>query len=567
MARQYRGEVREVQSRLAVRVSGFADPGLPRAGRRDYAPDMRRFACALLLALVAAPAARGQTVPNGFTVEPMVTGLGAPSAFDFLPDGRVIFAEQFTAQLRLLRPPSTLQVTPVIAITGVSTGGERGLLGVALDPGFPSRPYVYVHNTVATVPPRIRISRYTLTGDLLDNSGGDVTADPASRYDLVSDIPDNAGNHNGGTVRFGIEGHLYVSLGEDANMCAAQGTTTLRGVILRLRTNTLPPGPGTAFRAQVTPPDNPFVAAADSNSHLVAAFGLRNPFRIQVDPQFGGFVIADVGASEREEIDLLSASFPVPAFGPAPPAAAPLGSNFGWPWMEGTATGPTTCGTLPPDLVAPIYDYDRSSQTSASVIAAGFYRQQAGGVYNWPADHDGDIFLNDYYTGVLRRLKFQAGVWSLAPVIPGQPSATGWGTGFGQAVDWRIHRDGSLWYCRQGVNFAANTGILGRIRGPGNLHTPPGARLALRLVRSPAIGTADLRVLAEVDVRVRIIDAAGRPVRLLWDDGVRATTPGSEFPLHWDGLTDDGERAVPGIYFALVEGGGRRAAVRIPFLR
>jgi uncharacterized protein YbjT (DUF2867 family) len=117
------------------------------------------------------------------------------------------------------------------------------------------------------------------------------------------------------------------------------------------------------------------------------------------------------------------------------------------------------------------------------------------------------------------------------------------------------------------VNFAANTGILGRIRGPGLVDTPPGARLALRLLRSPAVGTADLRVLADVDVRVRIIDAAGRPVRLLWDDGARAATPGSEFPLHWDGLTDGGDPAEPGIYFALVEGGGRRASVRIPFLR
>ena len=528
---------------------------------------MRRFVPALLLALVAAPAARGQTVPNGFTVEPMVTGLASPSAFDFLPDGRVIFAEQFSAQLRILRPPSTVQATPVIAITGVSTGGARGLLGVALDPGFPSRPYVYVHNTVTGSPARVRISRYTLSGDLLNSSGGDVTADPASRYDLITDIPDNAGNHNGGTVRFGLEGHLYVSLGEDANMCAAQGTTTLRGVMLRLRTNTLPPGPGVAFRAQITPPENPFVAAADSNSHLVVAYGLRNPFRAQVDPATGIFVIADVGQSDFEEIDLLSMPIPVPTFGPAPPPAAPLGTNFGWPWFEGTATGPTTCGTMPPNLEPPIFEYDRTAQPSASVIAAGFYRQQPGGVYNWPADHDGDIFFNDYYTGVLRRIKYQFNAWSQPPAIPGQPSFIAWGTGFGQAVDWRVHRDGSLWYCRQGVNFAANTGILGRIRGPGQLHTPPGARLALRLVRSPAIGTADLRVLAEIDVKVRIVDAAGRPVRMLWDGGIRTMAPGTEFPLVWDGLTDDGEPAHPGIYFALVEGGGRRAAVRIPFLR
>lgn len=527
---------------------------------------MRRFALALLLVLAAAPAARGQSVPDGFIVETMISSLSTPVAFDFLPDGRVIFAEQATARLRILKPPATLQVNPVISVTGVSTGGERGLLGVALDPDFPSRPYVYVHYTVAT-PAHIRIARYTLTGDLLGSSGGDLIADPASRYDLVDDIPDNASNHNGGTVRFGVEGHLYVSLGEDANMCAAQGTTSLRGVILRLRTNPLPPGPGSAFRAQVTPPDNPFVASADSNSRLVAAFGLRNPFRFQVDPQFGILVIGDVGATLREEVDLLAPPIPIPALGPAPPAAAPLGSNFGWPFREGTTTGPTTCGPLPPNLVEPIYDYDRTQQPNgASVIAAGFYRPRQGGVFNWPADHHGDIFFNDYYTGVVRRLELVGNAWVIAAPIPGQP-AGGWGTGFSQVSDWRIASDGSLWYCKQSVNFAGGTGSFGRIRGPGLLGTPPGARLAARLARSPAIGFADLRVIAEADVEVRIVDLGGRVVRTLWDGAITTSPVGSELSLQWDGQTDDGERARPGMYMALVQSGAQRTTVRIPFLR
>jgi glucose/arabinose dehydrogenase len=527
---------------------------------------MRRYAL-LLIVLAAAPAARGQTVPDGFIVETMISSLSQPVAFDFLPDGRVIFAEQATARLRILKPPSTLQANPVISITGVATGGERGLLGVALDPNFPSRPYVYVHYTVAT-PAHIRIARYTLSGDLLGNSGADLVADPASRYDLVDDIPDAAPNHNGGTVRFGVEGPLYVSLGEDANMCAAQGTTSLRGVLLRLRTSTLPPGPGSAFRAQVTPPDNPFVASADSNSRLVAAYGLRNPFRFQVDKRYGFVVIGDVGATTREELDLLAPAIAVPAYGAAPPPAAPLGSNFGWPFREGTVTGPTTCGPQPPNLVEPIYDYDRTQQPNgASIISAGMYRQQTGGVFNWPADHDGDIFANDYYTGDVRRVKFTGSAWGLASAIPGQPTPTTWGAGFSQVSDWRVHPDGSLWYCKQSVNFTGTTGSFGRIRGPGLLGTPPGARLALRLVRSPAVGFAELRVTADADVDVRIIDTGGRTVRTLWDGAVSTVTPGSEFPLRWDGLTDDGEQARPGMYLALVKSGTRRAAVRVPFLR
>ena len=532
---------------------------------------MRRSLLALLLVLASAPVASAQNVPSGFTVEQMIGGLTTPVAFDFTPDGRVLFAEQFTGNLRILRPPATLQISPVIQIA-VTTGGERGLLGVALDPDFPSRPYVYVHNTIAGN--LIRISRYTLSGDLM-GSGGNLIADPNSRYDLVSNIPDNASNHNGGTVRFNLDGDLYVSLGEDANMCAAQGTTSLRGVILRLRTSTLPPGPGAAFRAQIAPPDNPFAAAADSNSRLVGAFGLRNPFRFQVDPRFGILVIGDVGANTREEVDLLAPPIAMPALGPSPPAAPPLGTNFGWPWREGTFAGPTTCGPTPPaNMVEPIYDYDRTQQNGASVISAGFYRQQPGGVYNWPADHDGDIFANDYYSGVLRRLKLTGSTWAIASAIPGQP-AGGWGTGFHEVSDWRLHPDGSLWFCRQSVSFAANTGSLGRVRGPGTLGAPPGPRLAMRLVRSPAIGAADLNVKIDpsspdADVQVSIIEASGRRVRMLWDGdapGSSGANPVSEFSLHWDGLDEDGAPVRPGMYMALVRNGSKRASVRIPFLR
>ena len=100
----------------------------------------------------------------------------------------------------------------------------------------------------------------------------------------MNDIPDNADNHNGGTVRFGTDGMLYVSLGEDAFPSAAQDTSTLRGVILRLDVSRLPDGPGSAARALVTPPGNPFGSTGGLNARLLWEYGLRNPFRLQVDP-------------------------------------------------------------------------------------------------------------------------------------------------------------------------------------------------------------------------------------------------------------------------------------------
>src|SRR5204862_7040858 len=137
-----------------------------------------------------------------------------------------------------------------------------------------------------------RISRYRVTGDLAFTGNGGLTVDPASRYDLVNDIPDRASNHNGGTVRFGTDGMLYVSIGDDGS-CASQDLTSLAGKILRLDVSRLPAGAGgPALRSLVTPSGNPVVSNPDSNAHLVWSDGLRNPFRFHVDRATGGLIVA-----------------------------------------------------------------------------------------------------------------------------------------------------------------------------------------------------------------------------------------------------------------------------------
>ena len=522
----------------------------------------------LLVVVVAslAPPALAQRVPDGFTVEPLAMGLSAPTGFDFLPDGRVIFVEQFTARVRLFREVVGVQATPVLNVAGVSAGGERGLLGVAVDPRYPASPYLYVYYDLAS-PQSIRISRYTLAGDLDGTLGGDLTADPATRFDVVDGIPDAASNHNGGTLRFGLDGLLYASLGDDASSCSAQ-TPGLRGVILRLETRSLPPGAGRAFRSQLVPPDNPFVTSSDTAARLVAAFGLRNPFRIQLDPSTGTFAIGDVGQNLREELDLLSPPVATAQGGGAASAlGAPLGTNFGWPYFEGTLAdpNPNLCGPQPPGLVPPVFDYDRTSQANAAIIAAGIYRSSPGQPHTLPADHVGDLFANDYYSGVLVRLKLSGGVWSIAAPLPGQPSPQHWGEGFNEISDWRVGPDGAFWYCRQSVSFAANTGSIGRVWAPGNVHVPPlpATTYALRLRVSPAVGSALLAVATPVEGTLRIVDAAGRLVRRL-PGGV---APGAERTLVWNGRDEDGRAARPGLYVAVLDTGSRVLSQRIVFLR
>src|SRR5262245_25869217 len=157
-----------------------------------------------------------------------------------------------------------------------TTGGEQGLLGIAVDPGWPARPYLYVHYD--RIGNQINLSRYTVGGDLSFTGNGALTIDPATRFDILTDIPDNATNHNGGTLRFGPDGMLYNSEGDDATGCPALDLTVLNGKILRLDISALPAGGGgPPAKSLITPADNPFVANANANAKLVGYSGLRNP--------------------------------------------------------------------------------------------------------------------------------------------------------------------------------------------------------------------------------------------------------------------------------------------------
>ena len=364
---------------------------------------MRRTLPILLLALVLAlaTAVRAQSVSSSVRVDTLLTGLAAPVAIEFLPDGRLLFAEQNTGQVRAFRETTGLQLAPVLTVPGVVSGGERGLLGVACDPQFPTRHYLYVYYTTIN-PAHIRIARFTLVPDP-PRGEADLIADPASRYDLLDDIPDAAPNHNGGTVRFGADGMLYAGLGDDDVSCAAQDSSSLRGVILRMDVSQLPPGPGHAFISQLVPPDNPFAASPDSNTRLVLAMGLRNPFRVQPDLATGQIVIGDVGESLREELDVIDP----PGIISLGPAASP-GANFGWPYLEGTALGVhrNACATpAPPGLAAPVFDYDRTAQAfGAAIISAGYYWYRFGSTHDLPPQESGDLFASDYYSGALYRL-------------------------------------------------------------------------------------------------------------------------------------------------------------------
>ena len=281
---------------------------------------------AVLAAAIPSVATAAVVVPTGFLDTTVVTGLSQPVGMAFLTDGRLLVVEQKSAKIRLIVNGALAATDPVATIPGVQTAGnEQGLLGIAVDPGWPARPWLYVH--LDDTGGFIRISRFTASGDLSFTGNGSITVDPASRFDLVTGIPDIHDNHNGGTLRFGLDGMLYDSEGEDAQGCPAQDITKPLGKILRLDVSRLAPGPGHAPYAMVAPPDNPFAANPDSVARLVWEYGLRNPFRFQVDAADGSLWIGDVGENTYEEIDHAVAG----------------GRNYGWPVYEGPMATGTTC--------------------------------------------------------------------------------------------------------------------------------------------------------------------------------------------------------------------------------
>src|SRR4030067_3074226 len=366
------------------------------------------------------------TLPAGFTESNVVTGLTSPIGMAFLPDGRILVIAQAVRGRLVVN--NVLRTAPMLEITAdVLDGGEQGLLGLAIDPDYPTRPYVYLYYN-NTTPNLQYVVRYTVTGTLNNSSSTDLNLDPATRVYLINDIPNNAGNHNGGTLRFGIDKTLYISMGDDASSCDAQNRTLLKGAIFRIKVDdTIVINSNIADKASLVPTDNPWASAANVNERLVFAYGLRNPFRFNVHPDTGALFIGDVGSGTREEVDISTG-----------------GENFGWPYWEGNATGPnTSCGGVSGTM--PIYDYTRGA--SASVIGGVVYK----GV-NYPNDaslppeFNGNFFFNDYYTGSLRVLRWNGSNWNLVAGV----DAANFGTGYNYVSDWTVGPDGAIYYVHQG---------------------------------------------------------------------------------------------------------------------
>lgn len=255
------------------------------------------FTCVLPLLLCDPSVAA--TVPAGFDDTLIASGLNRPTAMALAPDGRLFVCEQ-GGTLRVIKNGALLS-TPFLSVT-VNSVGERGLLGVTLDPNFATNKFVYVYYTATTPTIHNRVSRFTAAGDVA------LTGSETIILELETLV---ATNHNGGAIHFGLDGKLFVAVGENAVGSNAQTLNNRLGKMLRINSD------------GSIPTDNPFFGTASGANRAIWALGLRNPFTFAVEPLSGDLFINDVGANAWEEIN---------------PGVA--GGNYGWPTTEGETSDP-----------------------------------------------------------------------------------------------------------------------------------------------------------------------------------------------------------------------------------
>jgi glucose/arabinose dehydrogenase len=266
----------------------------------------------------ATPAGDVFTTEDGvrFTTSTVATNLEIPWSMAFAPDGRLFVTER-PGRVRIL-DLSARSSELALTLDDVFAEGEAGLLGIALDPDFAQSRFVYLYYS-ARVQAGGRVNRVVRNREMASRQG--------ERVVLLDDIP--AGQiHDGGRLRVGPDGLLYITAGDAANAGLAQDLGSLAGKFLRIA------------RDGTTPRDNPFGSP-------IYSYGHRNPQGFDWHPLTRDFWASEHGNTGNDEINVIDA-----------------GANYGWPRIE--------AGQMMTGMRAPVRFYDPAIAPSG----ASFYRGQ-----------------------------------------------------------------------------------------------------------------------------------------------------------------------------------------------
>jgi glucose/arabinose dehydrogenase len=508
---------------------------------------------AALFTQIGPSPAGASTLPTGFRDSVVLSGLTNPTVLQFAPDGR-IFVGQKNGVIKVFQSlTDTNPVTVADLSSKVDDYWDRGLLGMALPPNFPTDPYVYVlyaydapiggtaptWNDGCPTPPGPTTDGCLVSGRVsrLQISGNVMTG---SEQVLVNDWCQQFPSHSIGTLLFGRDGFLYVTggdgasfnnvdygqygntyAGDQANPCGdppgAIGTALsppgAEGGALRSQSVRRTDGPATLDGAvlRIDPatgagvPGNPFFASADANARRIVVYGLRNPFRITQRPGTDELWVGDVGWNTWEEINRVVA-----------PASA-TASNFGWPCYEGASpqggyqgAGLNLCSSLystPGSVIAPYYAYNHSACVvnysgchtgGSSITGVAFYQ---GGFY--PTQYNGALFFADHSRNE---------IWAMLPGTNGLPDPSRLqsfvgvdttGGAAGHPVDLKIGPGGDVFYVDM------DDGTVHRITYTA-ANQPPTAVVAA----NPTNGPVPLTVSFD---GTGSSDPEGRPLSYSWD--------------------------------------------------
>jgi len=286
--------------------------------------------------------------PQPLPVEPKtyVDGTQLPVSLQFAPDGRLFFVEVNKGQVRIAQN-GVLREEPFASLD-VAKGAEQGLVGLVLHPRFSENGWVYLYYAVPNKGGKIDFNRVVR---MTERNG--VGTDMITILDKIP--PDVKGSHNGGRMRFGADGKLYIGTGQSGDEPSGEPKLDgLQGKMIRLNDD------GTI------PSDNPFAGTP------VYAMGLRNPYGFDFHPQTGAMYSVDNGPKGYDELDLIKP-----------------GGNYGWPGVIGAPGDPR--------YIDPIWHSGAERLGMSGFI---FYRGD-----QFP-EYQGDAFQCLWNVGVMRRLRF-----------------------------------------------------------------------------------------------------------------------------------------------------------------
>lgn len=282
----------------------------------------------------------------------VIGGLDAPVAFTFGPGRQIWYVEKNTGQVRI-HDLDNDRDRLFVTVPDVDGNGERGTLGIALHPNYPTKPLVYVFATRSTGGQvRNQILRYR------DQGGSGV-----NRRILFTFAAGSATNHNGGRILFGPDGMLYAIVGEGADPSRSQDLTDEdRGKILRIEPN------------GDIPPDNPL-------DGRLYAYGIRNSFGFAFDPQTDDLWETENGPNCNDEINLIRP-----------------GRNYGWgPDQTCDGSGPENTNQDGPNPVLPALFYETTIGITGIAFCDGCHLG---------AEHEGAAFFGAINNGEITRIVF-----------------------------------------------------------------------------------------------------------------------------------------------------------------